>query len=71
MQCCLFGFVFVGAFARLTWFSLGDVTKRTNAMSKAGEKRSLDGGDGDKLPFTDEQLAALEEPNKGELHTER
>lgn len=36
-------------------------------MSKAGEKRSLDGGDGDKLPFTDEQLAALEEPNKGKL----
>jgi len=34
------------------------------AMSKAGEKRSLDGGNGDKLPFTDEQLAALEEPNK-------
>lgn len=36
-------------------------------MSKAGEKRGLDGGDEDKLPFTDEQLAALEEPNKGEL----
>jgi len=32
-------------------------------MSKAGEKRSL-GVDEDKLPFTDEQLNALEEPNK-------
>jgi hypothetical protein len=52
-------------------FSLGDVTKRTNAMSKAGEKRSLAGGDEDKLPFTDEQLVALEEPNKGELHTKK
>jgi hypothetical protein len=46
-------------------FFLGAPTKRTNVMSKAGEKRTLDGGDEDKPPFTDEQLVALEEPNKG------
>lgn len=37
-------------------------------MSKAGEKRTLSGDDDEKSPFTDEQLAALDEPNKGECH---
>lgn len=40
-------------------------------MSKAGAKRALGGDDSEKSPFTDEQLAALDDTHKSSYHQAR